>query len=481
MDRRRYLATAGLAASSSFAGCVADLVGPRRREPADGVDGPVTVEWLVPGPGLTGKSGRELVATLHDLGLPESVKVETDSGPLTPNYDLIAEQVLREGRETPTVLPASDRWLRTLARGPFQSLDRLLPAATREDLRTATFDPVARAAVVDGTLRALPVHVWTPLVFYRRDRVREAGWDLDARGWQRDPPTWRAFAAVVADALADSAARYGYAFGTLLAGERVLPETMRSWGGAYFGDPATHLYGPLGDRPVTVAARPVADALRMLRAFVHGPDAGFAHEAYPAISPRAALPPEPWDEARFATSFATGETVAIRGPPRFAGRFGDDPVEAFPVPYATPAAETDSPLTGGSRPTYRADSFVVNPYAPPAAQAAAGELLRVVASDAFRRVAARDLGWLPPVERLYADDTLEGTPVGPHRETVRTALSSAVPLPVTTAWPDQRDAVDRAVDDVVGRSLGLEQTLSDLREELVRADREAAAQTERTG
>jgi ABC-type glycerol-3-phosphate transport system substrate-binding protein len=450
MNRRTYLRTAGVASLSITGGCLQPFgVGRGERTPSESVTSPVTVEWLVRG---AVDARREAVRNaLDDFGLPDLIDVEfTTPTVITPDYEATVSEVLSNAEPRPTLFPIHDEWLRTLtATHPLRSVGDLLgPEADR--VGGALFDAARRTATLDDSLVALPTELRLPVVYYRRDRLRTAGYDFGERGWPTDAPTWQSFADVIRETVRNSPTRIGYAFSPGTPSRHVFPEWFRSWGGAYFGDPSKYLYGPVGDRPVTVDRQPVVDALRMIETFRRGPDAPTAHPAY-------AGPITPGDIADrrinpLLDRFEQGEVVAVQAGAGLVSYLADrlgDRLGVSPLPYAEPATATDSPLTGGSRPTYGAWHVGVNPYATPQRQAAARELLKVVATEEFRRFTARELGWLPPTPAPYDDRLSVPNTRREMLNTIRASAESAVHLPTTPVWNTQRRQIDTHVEGVL--------------------------------
>jgi ABC-type glycerol-3-phosphate transport system substrate-binding protein len=329
----------------------------------------------------------------------------------------------------------------------------------------------------DDGVYGFPLHVRPATVSYRRDLLADAGYDPDGLNWADEPPTWRRFAEVVVDARETTGSRFGHTFQAARyrgLGCCTFAEALRSWGGAYFGGSP---FGPVGGRPVTVAEERVVDALRMLRAFLAGPDADGANPDYPRLAPEAALG---WSEEPSRKPFTEGRAVSHRNWPYALSlgieAFGDD-LGVAQLPYAVGDRRASYPDVGGSRPAATAEYAVVNPYAPAEAQAAAGRVLRAVGSDRFRLFALRTFDWLPPRPDLYGREAARSAvSFGRHLDTLRDAAERARAPPATPVWPRQRTAVAEHVHGVLVGDRRPATALTALRDALVEIESEGPGQ-----
>ncbi|WP_435151695.1 hypothetical protein [Haladaptatus sp. DFWS20] len=89
-------------------------------------------------------------------------------------------------------------------------------------------------------------------------------------------------------------------------------EFISTWGGAYFGG-REYLFGPVGERPITVANPAVVDSVRMIRTFIWGQDDPSALDGYAGgIAPTGVLT---WIEDTSYSPFGAGDAVMHRNWP----------------------------------------------------------------------------------------------------------------------------------------------------------------------
>lgn len=145
------------------------------------------------------------------------------------------------------------------------------------------------------------------------------------------------FAQAVKDAMGQSDVQYGYTFqASTYEGLSCCDfnEFITSWGGAYFGGRDT-LFGPVGNRPVTVNEQPVVDSIRMIRTFINGSQDKHALEGYAGpISPRTVLS---WIEDTSLAPFVNGNAIANRNWPYAITQSADahnvENIGVMPIPY----------------------------------------------------------------------------------------------------------------------------------------------------
>lgn len=418
----------------------------------------------------------EFERALHDAGLDENVSVELrgPKGSLEPRQNKYVS-LIDAGRERPTILRMSSRILQPFVqRDMLTNLDAIAPDSALAAVQEEYVDPLVMPATgSDGSLYAQPLFLDVSTIQYRKDLFRQAGYDDSAfRTWATDPPTWQEFADVVRAVRDDTDAEHGFTFQA--ASYRGLscctfPEFMSSWGGAYFGNPEQYLFGPVGDRPITVDEQPVLDAIRMMRAFVHGTEASNALDNYPAVAPEAVLE---WSEESSREPFTGGEVVAHRNWAYSVAtnareeHFGSD-LGTMPLPYAVSESEARYPMTGGTVVALGGEYVALNPHASDRRTRAAIDVLEAMQQPSFQRWALRTLEWLPPRRSLFDDPEFASIePLGPHLETLGVAAENAIPQPVSPVWPDESPAIAEQVHAALTGETSPERAMTALKEQL---------------
>ncbi|MFD1586572.1 extracellular solute-binding protein [Halorientalis brevis] len=385
--------------------------------------------------------------TLHAVGVPDDVTLEV----LGTSSDIARSQFsqwLSAGLDQPSLLRMDSGWtIPFILRDQVTNLSRELPDVASR-VEADYFDAsVATATGPDGDLYGVPLFSDFGLMLYRKDLVREAGYDPS--GWATDPISWNRFAEVVADAQAQTGTDYGFTFqARVYEGLSccTFTEFMGSWGGSYFG-PRKYLFGPVGERPVTVDEDPVVRANRMIRSFVHGSDAANTFDGLPGgISPNAVFS---WSEGPSLSPFANGRAIAHRNWPFAVMATGgedafDDRLGVMPIPYGVGESNASVAGMGGSVSALGGWHVTLNPNAkhPEAAKA----VVRAMTTDEFNRTYLEELGYVPPKPGLLDSKAVKQTPVmGRYVDTIRYAGEHALPRPVTVAWPMESPRIAQQV------------------------------------
>ncbi|WP_284007101.1 extracellular solute-binding protein [Haloarcula pelagica] len=397
-----------------------------------------------------------------------------------PTYDTVTrlsrlKQRLAGGESRPDLFTISYRDLPVLRDlGYLRPVSALAPDAARA--ADSHLGPIRRASEsVDGdTLFGLPLFVDLPTVMYRRDLAEAAGYSPGTDGWATEPMSWREWSQVIADVRDHAGVDYGFTtqwdryIGTACCS---FNEVLSSWGGAYFGGRET-LFGPVGQRPVTVDEAPVVESLRMMQRFVDGTSVeGFEGYA-PDIAPAAVLD---WTEEPSREPVAAGRAVAHRNWPYALRRMGgpDGPfgrdLGAMPLPYARASSDAQAPAADGTTAALGGFVVAVNPHSD--RHEAVRAVLDAMAEPAFLRFYAAFAGTFPPDLSLWADGL--GSVPDRYLPTLRVAAENAVSQPATRVWSRQARAVaDRANAAVAGEQSAAA-AMAELAETLSTIEREA--------
>jgi ABC-type glycerol-3-phosphate transport system substrate-binding protein len=405
-----------------------------------------------------------IIQTMRENGgLPDNVQVEFiagsfESGDRRAKY----QQLLSAGQENPAIIMMDNGWtIPFIARNQLQNLSASLPDSIISTVQdTYLSNMLATASGQNGDLYGIPLFADFPTIQYRKDILREAGYgDSDFSSWATESMTWSDFSTVVADGkevlagqLDDPSRAQGFnwqgdAYVGLACCDFV--EFMSSWGGSYFGE-FGNLFGPVGDRPITVEEEPVVNAIRMMRTFIHGQDDPEALEEYEQISPEAVVQ---YTEEPSREPFTQGRAVALRNWPysirinAAEDAFGED-LGVMPLPYQVTAEESKyGPEIGGIPSALGGWHLALNPNASETVKQGAVQVFRALQDDQVRLDLFEIGGWIPPIPDLIAtDQTRELEPIGRYVDQLKVAGENAVPRPVTVAWPQQSTQVSKEVN-----------------------------------
>ena len=410
---------------------------------------------------------------LHEGGLPDNIDVTfLSTSALSGDTQSQYRQWFQASRSTPDLLRMDNGWtIPFIQRGQIVNLSQELPTETVQSINENYFSAsITAASDQDGNLYGVPYQIGLPTVQYRKDLVEEAGFNPTEENWATEPMSWEKFSNVISQTKEQAGLDYGYAWqGSNYVGLSccTFNEMMSSWGGAYFGGMDT-LFGPVGDRPITVEEEPVINALRMGRTLIRGQDDEFALEGYQSISPTNVLQ---WTEGPSQTQFVDGNAVSLRywpsSLPPAREAFGED-LGAMPIPYGVQPSESKYEGLGGTCSALGGWNMTLNPNSKN--KEAALQVLQAMTSDAFRQFQLTELDLLPPDAGILSGGQIEDVPVwGKYADTLNVAGENAVPRPVTVVWPDESPAIAERVSAVLAAqqspSDGMSQ-LSDTLEQL---------------
>lgn len=425
----------------------------------------------------------EVREALWDAGLSEDIFVRILNSPETS--DEMLDQLrtwLGAGRETPDMMNMDSGWSQPFIQR--EQIPNMSEEYFSDDMESTIQEEYFQASVEsisdrDGNLFGIPLFPDFPTMNYRKDLVEEAGYDPEGNNWATEPMTWERFSEVVADTFEQADVEYGYTFqadnyeGLSCCN---FNEFMSSWGGAFFGG-RDNLFGPVGDRPVTVDEEPVIDSIRMVRAFIHGEDDDEALDGYQQIAPEAVLG---WAEETSRAPFTDGNAIAHRNWPYSLNINGAEDAHgedlgAMPLPYAVEEGEGEYPEIGGTTAALGGWNAVMNPNTnnPDAVV----EVMQAVMDPDFQlfQFEHPNIGLLPPrAELLDSEEAEQLEVIGRYVDTLRVAGENAMPRPVTIAWPDQTGAIADAVNGTYRQQQPPDQAMSDLAERLEAMEEDAA-------
>jgi ABC-type glycerol-3-phosphate transport system substrate-binding protein len=441
-----------------------------------------TVQWATDSD-FEGDVWENLQEVLYDNGLSQDIEIDVVAGPnVTDNRRDQYQQWLSAGRGQPDILYVDSGWtLPFVAREQLLNLSQsdVFPQDAIDTIDSEYFEAsVSTAKGPDGDLFAVPLFPDFPTMQYNKNYLREAGYgDDDFDQWATEPMQWQQFSEITREALDANDVRYGFTF-QAQAYEGLsccdFNEFMTSWGGAYFGG-RENLFGPVGDRPITVNEQPVHDAIRMVRTFIHGSDAQNTLDDYAGdIAPSGVLQ---WAEEPSRKPFTNGNAVMHRNWPYSINISGEEEnlgedLGVMPLPYAVSEDEAEYPGTGGTTAALGGWHNAINPNSNN--QEAAAKVLQAMMSEEFKLALFEELGFLPPEPELLDTDRAQEVPImGRYLDSVRVAGEDAMPRPVTVAWPQESQRIAQQVNRAFAQGGNPEQAMSQLEQQLQQIEQSA--------
>ncbi|SDJ54813.1 extracellular solute-binding protein [Natronorubrum texcoconense] len=326
-----------------------------------------------------------------------------------------------------------------------------------------------------GDLYGVPIFPDYPTMQYRKDYAREAGYDdEDFDEWATEPMTWSEWAEITEEIVEASDAEYGLATqwdqyeGTACC---TWNEVMSSFGGAYFGG-FDNLFGPVGDRDVTVDEPEFVEGLEMMRTFVaEEADDYTLEDEYPLGLATSNI--TSWQEEDAREAILEGDAVMQRNWPyainsNLESEEHDltvDDYGAMPMPYAVSEDEAAQPGTGGSTSALGGWHIVLNPNSENKEEAL--EVIRATMTDEFNLGMFDLWGWIPPKPHLFETEEAEQVePMGNYIDTLRVAGENAMPRPVTTVWSNQSSRIAEEVNLAVAGDKSPADAAADLQDAL---------------
>ncbi|MCL9812477.1 extracellular solute-binding protein [Natranaeroarchaeum aerophilus] len=461
VSRRRFLQATGAAgAAMGVAGCLGDDF--------DGIeisadDQIADVEDVIQ-------------ESLWDAGLDEDIEIRILPGDFETDSRLADYQsALDAGRGSPDIFMMDSGWaMPFIIREQVLNLENELSDDTldyvKNDYLPATVDTASDPET--GDLHGLPFFPDYPMMNYRKDLVEEAGYDPEGEDWSTTPMSWQEFAEVVEDVWeyhGGPDGDYDYGFTTQAQAYEGLScctfnETMTSFGGAYFGD-HENLFGPTGDRPVTVDDEPMYETIRMMRSFMYGPDADDAHPDYPQIS-NSDLVEFGEEEAR--GPFTGGNAIFMRNWPYIIPIHADEgegEIGTMPLPYGVEEGESEYEGAGGPSHALGGWMLTVNPNSDATDDAV--QVLEAFANESVMLTVFEEQGNLPPDPEVLANADPDAVgAMGPHLDTLAFVGENSVPRPVTDLWPEQSSLIYQEVHDAYTGEKTPEDAMADLQGQL---------------
>ncbi|MFD1513351.1 extracellular solute-binding protein [Halomarina rubra] len=418
------------------------------------------------------ENGDAIVQALYDNGLSQDINVQLvpgaqDTGTRRDNYN----RALRANENQPDMFLMDNGWVNIfIQRDLLQNLSQEAPSEVVDSVNNNYFEGFTATARApeSNDLYGVPVFPDFPTMQYRKDFAREAGYgDSDFETWATEPMTWQEWSQLTKEIQDATGTQYGFVTqwdvyeGTACC---TFNEALSSWGGAYFGG-RDNLFGPVGERPVTINEQPVVDSLRMMRTFVEGSNYNEALDGYAGgIMPNAVTG---WKEEDARTAILEGQAVMQRNWPYAIAlnaaedELGTDAYGAMPIPYAVTESEASQQGTGGTTAALGGWHATVNPNSNNLE--AVYQVLTAMTQDDFQLTLLEVQGWLPPKPALFDSQEAQDVPVlGEYMNTMKVAGENTMPRPVTPVWPQQASTIAQEANNVVSGSKSASQAMSDL-------------------
>ncbi|WP_254271267.1 extracellular solute-binding protein [Haloarcula marina] len=483
VSRRRFVRAAGATGvAAGIAGC-ADFVG--GGDGGDGGDGGGGSDGSSTGDGsgqetqsVTMSMGAPILQeaeqgvrdAFRNAGLPDWVELNfttqsQNTGEVRSNFN----RRLSAGESKPDAMLMDNGWVNIfIQRGQIMNLSEQLPEDVLSTVNNDYFQGFTDTArdPSSGNLFGVPLFPDFPTMLYRKDLAEEAGYSPESNNWATEPMTWEEWSNIAVDIQDNAGLDYGFTtqwdiyVGTACC---TFNEVMSSFGGAYFGG-RDNLFGPVGERPITVNEPETIKSLNMMRKFVHDEDFGGEFDGYGGgFTPTDILG---WIENPSKAPFENGSSVFHRNWPYAIASAGSEDIfgtdlGTMPIPYAVPESDAAQPGTGGTTSALGGWHVVGNPNTQ--SPEALNELFRAVTQDSFNLDLLRVWGWLPPKPELFNSDVArEQEPTGRYMDTLRVAGENTMPRPTTSVWGNQTSKIAQQANRAVAQDTSSEQAMEAL-------------------
>lgn len=416
---------------------------------------------------------------LYEAGLDEEIEVDIRAEDFeTGNPQSEYNSALEAGRSEPDIFMMDSGWtILFIVRDYLLNISDNLSDDVVEHVENEYLEAAVETAKdpESGGLYGVPLYLDVPTMQYRKDLVEEAGYDPEGENWTTEPLSWQEFSQIAADVRDQTGTEHG--FTTQAATYEGLScctfnETMSSFGGAYFGD-HDNLFGPVGERAITINEQPVPEAIRMMQTFIAGDDADNPLEGYEQICPSAVVQ---WTEKESLGMFTNGNSVFHRNWPYSIvingaeEAFGED-LGVMPIPYGVEEDEAEYEGTGGSRAALGGWHLTVNPNSQRIEETI--QVLETFTQENIMLTVFEETEWIPPIPRLIESDEAENVEIlDRYIETLRFASETTVPRPVPGIWSQQSQLIYQEVHDAYTLEKTAEEAMDDLEDKLEQSEQE---------
>ena len=408
---------------------------------------------------------------LWDAGLDEDIYVEIIAGARqTGARQSQYTRWLSANLPEPDMLLMDSGWaLAFIQRGQLMNLEEELPTPIVQRVKNDYFEAsVTTAQSVDDDLYAIPMFPDFPTMQYRKDLVKQAGYDPEGNNWATESMDWKQFSKVTKDTMQQAGKRYGYTFqADVYEGLSCCDfnEFMSSFGGAYFGG-LDNLFGPIGERPVTVAEDPVVQSVEMIRTFING-TSGSLQGYEQDIAPPGVLG---WTEEPSRKPFTAGNAIMHRNWPYSIlingaeDVFGEN-LGVMPIPYGVKPSNAKYEGAGGPVAALGGWHLTVNPNTEE--KEAVFQVIEAMMQKSFKLKMLEAIGWLPPEPKMLNSPEVQNIPIlGRYIDSLRVAGENAIPRPVTAVWPLESTKIAQSVHAAYAGEQSAQAALQTLKEDL---------------
>ncbi|MFC7166357.1 extracellular solute-binding protein [Halospeciosus flavus] len=237
----------------------------------DGIGGKVTV---FSGPQYVDAGMPE---ALHEAGVPDSITIEMVRPPQQSGSKQQQLRTAINAKSTdPDLVLTDNGWtIPFIARGDLVNLEKEMSDEFISQVKDEGVQSMIETGMhpKTGDLYSIPAFPDFPTIQYRKDLFRAAGYtDSDFETWQSNPPSWSEFTEAVSKAHENADAKYGHVWqGDNYVGLAccTFNEFLTSMGGAFFGS-QENLFGPIGERPVTIGSEKSTDGIEVAVDLIHG-------------------------------------------------------------------------------------------------------------------------------------------------------------------------------------------------------------------
>ncbi|MFC7200064.1 extracellular solute-binding protein [Halospeciosus flavus] len=463
VSRRRYLAGAGAVGAAGLAGCSGgNSNGTTTGTGGDGIGGKVTV---FSGPQYVDAGMPE---ALHEAGVPDSITIEMVRPPQQSGSKQQQLRTAINAKSTdPDLVLTDNGWtIPFIARGDLVNLEKEMSDEFISQVKDEGVQSMIETGMhpKTGDLYSIPAFPDFPTIQYRKDLFRAAGYtDSDFETWQSNPPSWSEFTEAVSKAHENADAKYGHVWqGDNYVGLAccTFNEFLTSMGGAFFGS-QENLFGPIGERPVTIGSEKSTDGIEVAVDLIHGE--GLAPTDITAVSPQEVAG---WIEPDTKSIFESGNAVtqrnwtyAIGGA---ASKFEGTDMELGVMP-----------LPKGPNGSWHAQGgwlLSMNPYSDN--KESAKEVIKAWWSDSFLKHQFDAANFMPPKPSLYSYVQQSET-YGPYFEPLKFSAQNLIPRPTTSVWPSQRTIVASEVNAALRKKKSPQEAAKAMQEKIEAIEEQA--------
>lgn len=395
----------------------------------------------------------------YDAGVSEEISIKLTAGPESSGSRAEAyTSALSAEQPNPDLMMVDNGWtIPFIVRGSIVNLESELEDSFVSDVKETSFDMLVRTGShpETGEMWALPYFPDFATIQYRKDLMRKAGYtDADFSEWQTNPLSWSEFTTAVSQAKEAAAVDYGYLWqGANYVGLSCCSfnELLTQSGGAYFGG-QENLFGPVGDRPVTVDEEKAINAVELGRDLIYGTDE--SPYDVEGVSPKETTG---WKEPQVDAQFADKpNAVAMRNWTYTMGiaqnTFEGTEAELGVMPMPRGPNGSWSALGGWL--------MAVNPHTDN--KSASLEVLKAFHSDEVQMATLDGPGFLPHQSSLFTGEATEHPVYGDYMDTLSYASKNSIARPVTPVWSQQTDAVSTEVNAALRKTKTPQKAMSTL-------------------